>query len=787
MHQAPSPVLEPGARLGHAGARVVVAAVVAALVALATVPGASAQTQSGTVSIPDSNLRSAVEDALGKQSGDAITAAEMARLVVLDASNSGVRDVTGLQHAVNLRGLYLQGNRISSASSLSGLDRMQVLFLQSNDISSVDVTRMTDLRFLDLSNNELTAIDLSGQRTGVGGNRSSQLYALWLHGNLLTSIDLSGLTALRDRTDGASHPNYIGLRLDRNRLTSVTGLRDLPGRVWSLRLERNRLTSIDLSDVEHIHYLYLDGNPLSSTRNIAGFSGLTDLRRLHLFDTLITSIDLSPFSRLERAFLNDNYLSSVDVTGLDRIQRLWLRGNRITSVTGLEDIADTIVSLNLRTNRLAAIDVSPLTGLRDLYLSDNALASIDVTRLSRLEVLWLHNRAVSEPGRAPNPGFQNQITSVGRLPSSLRDLRLAGNPLLEPITVSGQSRLTKLYLSEGQISNVSEVRGLTGLTELGLTGMSLTDGDLSQLSRLSALEKLDLRSNSISGVASLASFPGLSELRLDDNSVTDVSDLSGLSALRDLYVAGNQIGDFSSLDALVDDGLTIHGTDDQQVGEQVGEPETVDSDSDALVDDGLTIDGTDDEQVGEPETAYWDWDDAGTEHGWDLRNLAGRGILDNTECDSYRICPNDPIKRWAIAVWLVRVLDGTDPEPLGYNRFEDVHPGLQWAAHTERLAELNVTNGCSGERALFCPQQTVTRAQMASLLTRALDLPSGTPSTFIDVDGQSVHAEDIDALAATGITIGCNVDGNRFCPDEPLTRGQLASFLRRAINFIAAN
>ena len=755
MHQAPSPVLEPGVRRGHAGARVVVAAVVAVLVALATVPGAAAQTQSGTVSIPDSNLRSAVEDALGKQSGDAITADEMTRLVVLDASNSGVNDVTGLQHAVNLRGLYLQGNRISSVSSLAGLDQMQVLFLQNNDISSVDVTQMTDLRFLDLSNNELTAIDLSGQRTGVAGNRSSQLYALWLHGNRLTSIDLSGLTALSDRPDGASHPSYIGLRLDRNRLTSVTGLRDLPGRVWSLKLERNRLTSIDLSDVEHIHYLYLDGNPLSSTRNIAGFSGLTDLRRLHLFDTSITSIDLSPFSRLERAFLNDNYLSSVDVTGLDRIQRLWLRGNRITSVTGLGDIADTIVSLNLRTNRLASIDVSPLTGLRDLYLSDNALTSIDVTRLSRLEVLWLHNRAVSEPGRAPNPGFQNQITSLGRLPSSLRDLRLAGNPLSEPITVSGQSRLTKLYLSEGQISNVSEVRGLTGLTEFGLTGMSLTDGDLSHLSRLSALEKLDLRSNSISDVASLASFPGLRELRLDDNSVTDVSDLSGLSALRDLYVAGNQIGDFSSLDDLVADGLTIHGTDDQQVGE--------------------------------PETVYWDWDDAGTEHGWDLRHLAGRGILDNTECGSYRICPNGPIKRWVIAVWLVRVVDGTDPEPLGYNRFEDVHPGLQWAAHTERLAELNVTNGCSGERALFCPQETVTRAQMASLLARAFDLPSGTPSTFIDVDGQSVHADDIDALAATGITTGCNVDGTRFCPDETLTRGQLASLLRRAINFVAAN
>ena len=97
---------------------------------------------------------------------------------------------------------------------------------------------MTDLRFLDLGNNDLAAVDLSGQRTRVGENaRNSKLYALWLHNNLLTSIDLSGLTALRDRTDGASHPNYVSLRLDRNQLTSVTGLADLRPGTWSLRLE----------------------------------------------------------------------------------------------------------------------------------------------------------------------------------------------------------------------------------------------------------------------------------------------------------------------------------------------------------------------------------------------------------------------------------------------------------------------------------------------------------------------------------------------------------------------
>ena len=195
-----------------------------------------------------------------------------------------------------------------------------MLVLHSNDITEIDLTAMTDLRFLDLGNNDLATVDLSGQRTRVGENaRDSRLYALWLHNNRLTSIDLSGLTALRDRTDGTSHPNYVSLRLDRNQLTSVTGLSDLRPGTWSLRLENNRLTSVDLGGAEHLHYLYLNNNPISSTADLPGFSALTNLRRLHLYETDISSIDLFPFSRLERAFLNDNNLTSVDVTGLDSI------------------------------------------------------------------------------------------------------------------------------------------------------------------------------------------------------------------------------------------------------------------------------------------------------------------------------------------------------------------------------------------------------------------------------------------------------------------------------------
>jgi S-layer homology domain len=92
----------------------------------------------------------------------------------------------------------------------------------------------------------------------------------------------------------------------------------------------------------------------------------------------------------------------------------------------------------------------------------------------------------------------------------------------------------------------------------------------------------------------------------------------------------------------------------------------------------------------------------------------------------------------------------------------------------EDIAEAGITVGCGGNR--FCPDQAVTRGQMASFLTRALDLPA-SPDDWFDDDDNSVHDEAIDSIAEAGITKGFS-DGT-FRPEEPVTRAQMASFLDR--------
>jgi hypothetical protein len=99
----------------------------------------------------------------------------------------------------------------------------------------------------------------------------------------------------------------------------------------------------------------------------------------------------------------------------------------------------------------------------------------------------------------------------------------------------------------------------------------------------------------------------------------------------------------------------------------------------------------------------------------------------------------------------------------------------------EAIAAAGITKGCNPpDNNLFCPTDPVTREQMAAFLVRALELPPATAAPFSDVAG--TFTDDINRLAAAGITKGCNPpDNNLFCPTDPVTREQMATFLARGL------
>lgn len=96
------------------------------------------------------------------------------------------------------------------------------------------------------------------------------------------------------------------------------------------------------------------------------------------------------------------------------------------------------------------------------------------------------------------------------------------------------------------------------------------------------------------------------------------------------------------------------------------------------------------------------------------------------------------------------------------------------------IADRGITSGCATD--LYCPYALVTRAEMASFLVRAFGLSASSRDHFSD-DGGSVHEADIDALAAAGVTNGCRP--GRYCPSSTVTRGELATFITRALGLPA--
>jgi hypothetical protein len=117
--------------------------------------------------------------------------------------------------------------------------------------------------------------------------------------------------------------------------------------------------------------------------------------------------------------------------------------------------------------------------------------------------------------------------------------------------------------------------------------------------------------------------------------------------------------------------------------------------------------------------------------------------------------------------------------PAGSDSFADDDDSM-FERDIEWLATADITRGCSPSE--FCPQVEITRGQMAAFLNRALNLPATTTDFFVDDDG-SIFEDDINRLAAVGITRGCGPDS--FCVHSVVTRGEMAAFLNRALSLPA--
>ncbi|HEX2766203.1 MAG TPA: S-layer homology domain-containing protein [Candidatus Limnocylindria bacterium] len=142
-------------------------------------------------------------------------------------------------------------------------------------------------------------------------------------------------------------------------------------------------------------------------------------------------------------------------------------------------------------------------------------------------------------------------------------------------------------------------------------------------------------------------------------------------------------------------------------------------------------------------------------------------------CGSGRFCPNTSVTRAQMASFLVRALD---LPPASQDYFWDDGASAH-EPDINAVAEAGITGGCGDGR--YCPGQAVTRAEMATFLSRALSIPESATDAFWDDDG-SMHEPNINAVASASIAGGCG--SGKYCPASSVTRGQMAAFLHRALD-----
>jgi hypothetical protein len=168
-----------------------------------------------------------------------------------------------------------------------------------------------------------------------------------------------------------------------------------------------------------------------------------------------------------------------------------------------------------------------------------------------------------------------------------------------------------------------------------------------------------------------------------------------------------------------------------------------------------------------------------------IEALVGAGITAGCGTDPPRYCPDQTVTRAEMAVFLLRGIHGGDyTPPAASGIFADVPLSDAFVAWIERLFVDGITGGCGTSPARYCPAQSVTRGQIAVFLLRAKHGPSYEPPAatgiFADVPLAHPFADWVEQLAREGITGGCGTGPARYCPNDTITRGQMAVFLVRA-------
>lgn len=251
--------------------------------------------------IQDAELKKAINAALEKDDTYNPTINDLVSLTRLDAANTEITDLTGLEYAVNLTILNLSTNDITDITPVQGLNSLTYLNLFSNDVQSLEpIKDLTNLTALNLGNNR----NISDK--SIIGNLTN------LTTLILINTQTSDIAFLKDLTELTS------LNISQNTITNITPLKNME-KLKALYAFGNNIQDISsLEPLKNIMELNLNNNNI---RDIAALERHTSLNSLQLSDNQI--IDLSPIG----AFVDNLMTFKVENQQISLPERAVVKGS----------------------------------------------------------------------------------------------------------------------------------------------------------------------------------------------------------------------------------------------------------------------------------------------------------------------------------------------------------------------------------------------------------------------------------------------------------------------------
>ena len=395
------------------------------------------------VSIPDPNLRTVIEELLGKAPGALITAADMTRLTRIDADDAGISNLAGLEAAIELERIEFRHNSIADLSPLRGLTRLNNIKLRGNRITDISpLAGLINVDWLGLEENEIT--DLSPLKGLI------KLNGIGISGNPVSDVSpLAGLISL-EQIDAWRTPIS-----DFSPLAKLTRLR------WIEFGDDRSISALpSLKELKSLRRLEITNCNIS---DISGLAELTQLEWLSLVNNLISDVTpLSNLKSLEHLNLDANVISDVSpLAQLTRLELLYLENNKISDVSPLAGLTN-LDRLDLRNNAIS--DFSPLDGLPEetFVRMEGNPGSILVRGTKKIVGPWLWMIAPTG-GRSGADAAASGIDFLGQMSDgAVTELNIAtngaieGNPVGDRVWIVGKISPTKS-------NNINDMANATGL------------------------------------------------------------------------------------------------------------------------------------------------------------------------------------------------------------------------------------------------------------------------------------------------------------------------------------